>query len=132
MTEREVLIELLDNGCYAATSKLKGDNNTNEKLCEFLADYLLKNGVTVPPVKIGTTVYELRHKAVYNGRRTDSSISTQRLLKMAVSRGDDIYISGKPYTKSDYTRLGITVFLTVEEAVEELQLFGVENAVKFI
>ena len=121
MTEKQILIELLSGKSI----------DTSEDV-EHVADYLLKNGVTVPPVKVGTTVYELRHKAVYNGRMTDSSISTQRLLIMAVSRGDDIYISGKPYTKSDYTRLWSTVFLTVEEAVEQLQLFGVENAVKFI
>ena len=121
MTEKQILIELLSGKSI----------DTSEDV-EYLDDYLLKNGVTVPPVKIGTTVYELRHKSIINGRRMDSRIDTQRLLKMAVSRGDDIYISGKPYTKSDYTRLGSTVFLTVEEAVEELQLFGVENAVKFI
>ena len=124
MTERERLIELLMQGAFnCSRSKWRA---------VFIADFLLENGVRVPPVKIGTTIYELRHKSIINGRRMDSRIDTQRLLKMAVSRGDDIYISGKPYTKSDYTRLGSTVFLTVEEAAEQLQLFGVENAVKFI
>ena len=121
MTEKQILIELLSGKSL----------DTSEDV-EHVAEYLLRSGVRVPPVVVGATVYEFRHKAIYNGRRTDSSISTQRLLKMAVSRGDDIYISGKPYTKSDYIRLGSTVFLTVEEAAEELQLFGVENAVKFI
>lgn len=56
MTERERLIELLDSGCYKAASKLKSDNS-NKKFCEFIADYLLANGVIVPPVMVGDTVY---------------------------------------------------------------------------
>ena len=54
------------------------------------------------------------------------------MLKMAVSRGDDIYISAKPYAKSDFLRLGNTIFLTLEEADEELQLFGIKNAARFV
>lgn len=130
MTERKMLIELIVTAENEVFRAFPYTNST--KRIEMVADYLLANGVTVPPVKIGTTIYELRHKSIINGRRMDSRIDTQRLLKMAVSRGDDIYISGKPYTKSDYTRLGSTVFLTVEEAAEQLQLFGIENTVKFI
>lgn len=56
MTERERLIELLDNGCYEAINKCKGEDS-NKKLCEFLADKLLENGVIVPLVNVGDTVY---------------------------------------------------------------------------
>lgn len=56
MTERERLIELLDSGCFEAISKCKGEDS-NKKLCEFLADKLLANGVIVPPVVVGDTVY---------------------------------------------------------------------------
>ena len=124
MTERERLIELLMQGAFnCSRSKWRA---------VFIADFLLENGVRVPPVAVGTTVYEFRHKAIYNGRRTDSGIDTKRMLKMAVSRGDDIYISAKPYAKSDFLRLGNTIFLTLEEADEELQLFGIKNAARFV
>ena len=131
MTERERLIELIKKGFF--TESIYETLCTNKrKASEYLADYLLANGVRVPPVVVGTTVYEFRHKAIYNGRRTDSGIDTKRMLKMAVSRGDDIYISAKPYAKSDFLRLGNTIFLTLEEADEELQLFGIKNAARFV
>ena len=120
MTERERLIELLSGKSL----------DTSEDV-EHVAEYLLRSGVRVPPVVVGATVYELRHKAIYNGRRTDSGIDTKRMLKMAGSRGDDIYISAKPYAKSDFFRLGNTIFLTLEEAAEKLRILGVENATEF-
>ena len=132
MTERERLIELLMQGELEADKQGVFNCSRSEWKAEIIADYLLASGVRVPPVVVGTTVYEFRHKAIYNGRRTDSGIDTKRMLKMAVSRGDDIYISAKPYAKSDFLRLGNTIFLTLEEADEELQLFGIKNAARFI
>ena len=132
MTERERLIELLMQGEIEADKQGVFNCSRSEWKAEIIADFLLANGVRVPPVVVGATVYELRHKAIYNGRRTDSRIDTKRMLKMAVSRGDDIYISAKPYAKSDFLRLGNTIFLTLEEADEELQLFGIKNAARFI
>ena len=126
MTERDMLINLIDKAIYECDDNY-GIPNSNQ-----MADFLLANGVRVPPVVVGATVYEFRHKAIYNGRRTDSGIDTKRMLKMAVSRGDDIYISAKPYAKSDFLRLGNTIFLTLEEADEELQLFGIKNAARFV
>ena len=120
MTEKQILIELLSGKSL----------DTSEDV-EHVAEYLLRSGVRVPPVAVGTTVYEFRHKAIYNGRRTDSGIDTNRMLKMAASRGDDIYISAKPYAKSDFLRLGNTIFLTLEEAAEKLRILGVENAIEF-
>ncbi len=52
MTEHERLIELVDSG-LKAYGKSKGDI----KVTESLADHLLANGVIVPPVKVGDTVY---------------------------------------------------------------------------
>ena len=120
MTEKQILIELLSGKSL----------DTSEDV-EHVAEYLLRSGVRVPPVVVGATVYEFRRKAIYNGRRTDSGIDTKRMLKMAVSRGDDIYISAKPYAKSDFSRIGNTIFLTLEEAAEKLRILGVENAIEF-
>ena len=132
MTERERLIELLMQGELEAEKQGVFNCSRSEWKAEIIADFLLASGVRVPPVKIGTTVYEFRHKTIYNGRRTDSGIDTKRMLKMAVSRGDDIYISAKPYAKSDFLRIGNTIFLTLEETDEELQLFGIKNAARFV
>ena len=132
MTERERLIELLMQGELEADKQGVFNCSRSEWKAEIIADFLLESGVRVPPVVVGATVYEFRHKARYNGRRTDSGIDTKRMLKMAVSRGDDIYISAKPYAKSDFLRLGNTIFLTLEEADEELQLFGIKNAARFV
>ena len=132
MTERERLIELLMQGELEADKQGVFNCSRSKWKAEIIADYLLASGVRVPPVVVGATVYEFRHKAIYNGRRTDSGIDTKRMLKMAVSRGDDIYISAKPYAKSDFLRLGNTIFLTLEEADEELQLFGIKNAARFV
>ena len=131
MTERERLIELLMQGELEAEKQGVFNCSRSEWKAEIIADFLLANGVRVPPVVVGATVYEFRHKAIYNGRRTDSGIDTKRMLKMAVSRGDDIYISAKPYAKSDFLRLGNTIFLTLEEAAEKLRILGIENAIEF-
>lgn len=52
---RDRLIELLDSRCYEALSKCKGENK-DKKLCEFLADYLLANGVIVSPAQASDTI----------------------------------------------------------------------------
>ena len=52
MTERERLVELIKNGFF--TKPVYEALCTNKrKACDFLADYLLSNGVIVPPVKVG-------------------------------------------------------------------------------
>ncbi|MGN1303747.1 MAG: hypothetical protein ACI4YB_01800 [Oscillospiraceae bacterium] len=56
MTERERLIELIKNGFF--TKPVYEALCTNKrKASEYLADFLLENGVIVPPVKVGGTVY---------------------------------------------------------------------------
>ena len=49
MNERERLVELLNKSCEARGWLMNGSGT--------IADYLLENGVIVPPVKIGQTVY---------------------------------------------------------------------------
>lgn len=56
MSERERLIELIKNGFF--TMPVYEALCTNKrKASEYLADFLLENGVIVPPVKVGDTVY---------------------------------------------------------------------------
>ena len=52
MTERERLIELLKKAPYGANAITLSDKHKDSILGE-IADYLLENGVIVPPVKVG-------------------------------------------------------------------------------
>ena len=52
MTEREKLIELLKKAPYGANAITLSDKHKDSILGE-IADYLLENGVIVPPVKVG-------------------------------------------------------------------------------
>lgn len=54
MSERERLIDLLDQNC----------GYVEEQQAETLADYLLENGVIVLPVKVGQTVYGISRGAI--------------------------------------------------------------------
>ena len=113
MTEREKLIDLLQN----VPADYEGNRGVGT-----IADYLLKNGVIVPVVAIGTTVYEIRQKGIsFSNRRYDSGITTQKQLKNAIFGGKTLYIESKLYAKSDNVRLGKTVFLTREEAEKALE-----------
>ena len=119
MTEREKLIDLLQN----VPADYEGNIGVGT-----IADYLLKNGVIVPAVEIGTTVYEIRQKGIsFSNRRYDSGITTQKQLKNAIFGGKTLYIESKLYAKSDNVRLGKTVFLTREEAEKELEERKNEN-----
>ena len=64
MTERERLIELLNNkidyGVKVIESQMDDRNNFHDiKTNDLVADYLLANGVIIPPCKVGDTVYEI-------------------------------------------------------------------------
>lgn len=63
MNERERLIELLKNAKKYATSTmahLNIDEAIDISYDDLQADYLFENGVIVPPVTIGQTVYEIQ------------------------------------------------------------------------
>lgn len=61
MTEREILIELFNNS-------LTGSVGLSSLLSEIIADYLLVNGVIVPPCKVGDTVYYICFGKIYKGK----------------------------------------------------------------
>ena len=114
MTERERLIELLQN--------VPADSEGNRGVGR-IADYLLENGVIVPPCCIGDTVYEIREngRSPISGRRFDRCITTVQMLDCAVIRKSTLYAKEKRYAKNDSVRLGKTVFLTREEAEKALE-----------
>lgn len=114
MTERERLIEVLSNIDYAC------DNGSNSQdRIEFIADYLLANGVIVPPCKVGDTVYEICErrrsgkwqKAIVERVVHGIEIGIDKILTARCGTTAYVYLS----------RLGKTVFLTREEAETALK-----------
>ena len=122
MTERERLIELLKKAPYGANAITLSDKHKDSILGE-IADYLLENGVIVPPCCIGDTVYEIREngKNPISGKRFDRCITTVQMLDCAAIRKSTLYAKEKRYAKNDSVRLGKTVFLTREEAEKALE-----------
>lgn len=55
MTQKERLVELLENAPGHSNVRYK----SHKEMMEDLADYLLQNGVIVPPCRVGDTVYKL-------------------------------------------------------------------------
>ena len=110
MTERERLIELMQEW---------GTNNTDSFPFESVADYLIANGVIVPPCKVGDMVYTVSR--YYGGIwkiyecRVDGFTVYKRNVFMSISN-DEHYCFGV-----NICEIGKTVFLTKEEAEKALK-----------
>ena len=115
MTDREQLTELLENAFIKNYDDF-GMPNINQ-----VADYLLANGVIVPPCKVRTEIFGLfdnddeQRKEIYDGNILCYSLDENNLL-WATMR----YKNGLSYwhTIDDF---GKTVFLTKEEAENALK-----------
>lgn len=86
---------------------------------DVIADYLLDNGVIVPPRKVGDTVYEI----------TTSEEIKQRKVKDIIYDNDGFRLRLEPYFSYEYY-LNETVFLTSEEAEKALEDMRKEDAGK--
>ena len=111
MSERERLIKLL--GC-------KYNCVDRNKCLEEQADNLLENGVIVPPVEVGQTVYVIDH--------TSNELSIFRCGVTQISiESDDIYFhldwgEVRPRLSCvSIDKVGEIVFLTKEEAEKALK-----------
>ena len=132
MTERERLEELL----MASPTDFDGNRNVG-----VIADYLIANGVIVPPCKVGDTVYVnpktwcglsfieydncFIHSKHFLVAEVVSIIKTrkQNLIKLKVYNRTTCKYEYKRYTISS---IGITTFLTKEEA--KRALYGQKEA----
>lgn len=116
-------------------------NGCAKHWAEIIADYLLANGVIVPPCNLGDTVYEVitcKNKA---NNRIDghirSCIATSIHLSKRCSKKDEPYITlgaDGHYLHGGYIKrvsleaFGETIFLTQEEAERALkERTAVEN-----
>ena len=119
MTERERLIELLMQGDIAAAKQGVFNCCMCKREAEILADHLLENGVIVPPVKAGDTIYEI-HERRKGGEWV--KIISERFV-----HGVEIYAGGCMIARCGSTisvflsDIGKTVFLTREEAEKALK-----------
>ena len=116
MTDRDRLIELL---------RTVDNMRLMRKGFTECADYLLANGVTVSPVPIGSTVYEIRARGrrtiMWSSRKCDYSIINDGYFENAKAHNLEFYIREKSFVKADCSRWDKTVFLTKEEAEAELE-----------
>lgn len=127
MNERERLIELLMQGELEADKQGVFNCSRSEWKAEIMADFLIGNGVIVPPVKVGGTVY-------INGKPAEVSfISIESDISFCIQADcfwkdckDCCFVDSNicnngghfEFTASD---IGKTVFLTREEAEKALK-----------
>ncbi len=136
MTDRDRLIELLKQGNRECSQKSLAEikkildekhsyNSETDKpfnLWEALADYLLANGVIVPPCKVGDTVYIVKsYTNSYLEIVSREVIST--LVKEIIVNENGISIMTE---EAEYAaeHIGKFVFFTKEEAEEKLKELG--------
>lgn len=105
---RDRLIELIQNSV----------NGCARHWAEIIADHLLKNGVIVPPCKVGDTVYYLEGSRILDG--TVKSFSTIMKDNYFV-----VYVETKysllNVARFGYWMFGRKIFLTREEAERTLE-----------
>lgn len=127
MTQKERLKKLIEQGSGCpdgggpfgdcTNCKYKDDDACN---ITRLADYLLENGVIVPPVKVGQIVY-----ALWDIEEIGWRIKPETILAINIL-GSGIYVE----TQFDYYKIdeiGKEVFLTQEEAEKALAERQVDN-----
>lgn len=111
MTDRDRLIELIKAGIYGNIDDGFDGPVLN---CENVADYLLANGVIVPPCKVGDKLY------------ITASISKEIVETVVIGMWiiEDSFSILTIHGTIINNSLGDTVFLTKEEAEEKLKELG--------
>lgn len=141
MTRKERLCELIEKGRLCP----EDGNPFEEEKCEMckykadvdcditrLADYLIENGVIVPPVKVGDNVWAfyISHPTDYKHRKQGRRKYLEYLAPTTNAADRNlsiIIIKSKKATTSDISRIGKTVFFTREEAEKALEQRMIDN-----
>ena len=111
--QRERLIELLNRHCALRQEYNDCTNETTEDCSTCLADFLLANGVILPPCKVGDTVY-FTH-------RMEHRITEHRVDNLYIGKKDiSIRMSGlvQPAKPHEFGRI---FFISREEAEAALK-----------
>jgi hypothetical protein len=112
--QRERLVDLIKQGEKAFADKYEGKVMSHiDELYEFITDYLLANGVIVPPCDIGQTVYT-RYGYSFKIQRIEI-LEDKKILFRCGNDGTDDYMAFYDF------EIGTDVFLTKEEAEQALQ-----------
>jgi hypothetical protein len=138
---KERLIELLEQGARKAGEHLrevtkkvlaeKGNFNSKtdydrRSIYEVEADFLLENGIVVPPCKAGDVVYAIYNKKVYESIAEQvtvvNHISGNKIIKIKAEFDveDWFYNDGRKIKYGIYGYYQDNVFLTKEEAEQAL------------
>lgn len=127
MTDRDKLVELINQGdkkCGEMRCEECEHEGTEKCGFNLIADYLLANGVIVPPCKVGDTVYVVSQGQgfcmrwnVYEGKVVDIHLNRHNKLTIRVENGEKFFGYYEP----------CLIFLTKEEAEAELEKRGKEN-----
>lgn len=113
MTDREKLLDLINQALLVMKPNFT---------LEALTDFLLKNGVIVPPCKTGATVWVI----LQNYKFTKPEIESRKILSVQIYKNRNIQYHYKDgcFYKND---IGKTVFFTREEAIKALAERSVNN-----
>lgn len=103
---KERLVELISDYPCMSTA----EENFMESIADDLADYLLANGVIVPPCKVGDTVYEI----------VQGEISETEAVGFLVCQDGAILLITKHFFPLS-REIGETVFLMREEIEAKLK-----------
>ena len=107
---RDRLIELL-KGAEAKVTEMISTPLALEEWLGVYADYLLANGVIVPPCKVGDIVYRIY---------TKSWVGEDKVCEFVIRNNGLWYVDDKRRMTPCY-KFGKTVFLTKEEAEQALR-----------
>ena len=120
--EWERLIELFKNelNCIGRIDG-KCEECIFDKRCipHTLADYLLKNGVIVPPCKVGDTVWVVKDKKTITQYSVYRMIFTYSAFNYVILRGTNL--NKHDEYACDFEDFGKSVFLTKEETEKALK-----------
>ena len=128
---RDRLIGLLSTGFECGLSE-NGDcsncphepfeNECFAHWCKERADYLIANGVILPPCKVGDTVYYIEGAYYNSKRKTVSPIKVTEISWKCDRSGRDLgFALIANGTRYKFSSIGKTVFLTREEAEKKLK-----------
>lgn len=95
------------------------DKECERHIAELTADYLIANGVILPPCKVGDTVYSIiaECNAPYNYCPYNGGYGTARCDKEPCKA----YVKESKFDVSDLENIGKTVFLTRKEAEAKIK-----------
>ena len=101
MTERERLIELLMKGELEADKQGVFNCSQSKWKAEIMADFLLENGIIVPPVQFGDTVYKITECYMPPCFSTDDYFAVKHYICATTFKRSEIYPKNLYFTREE-------------------------------